>query len=339
MFPEHEWTNLSLPGRYFNWRIRGNALTWGLGERKVLEQHYDMVVATSMVDCATLRGLVSNLAVIPWIVYFHENQFAYPVDKENDHTEPKMVTLYNALCAEKIIFNTKYNLDSFIDGLSNFLKKMPDGVPDNVIDLIAKKSHVLAVPVESNMITKDELRQKHAIPVLLWNHRWEYDKGPERLYNLLVELRRRNFSFKLNLIGQRFRLIPEAIKKIKDEFSDIILNFGFIEEKEIYKRTLNDSDFVLSTSLHDFQGVSVLEGVVAGCIPVVPQRLAYPEIFPDRFCYRSELLQENIEATSMADKIVELNQLNKKQLLKEIEISIFSKDNLRPSYLEILFSH
>src|SRR5690554_445672 len=74
--PEHDWTVLSLPARYFSWRIRGNSLSWAFGERERLQQPYDLVIATSMVDLTSLRGLVPSLARTPCVVYFHENQFA-----------------------------------------------------------------------------------------------------------------------------------------------------------------------------------------------------------------------------------------------------------------------
>ncbi|MDC0414664.1 DUF3524 domain-containing protein, partial [Gammaproteobacteria bacterium] len=78
MFPEHEWTQLALPPRHFNWRIRGNSLQWALNEQDALTQDYDLLIATSMVDLASLRGFVPSLSKIPTLLYFHENQFVYP---------------------------------------------------------------------------------------------------------------------------------------------------------------------------------------------------------------------------------------------------------------------
>jgi hypothetical protein len=50
MFTHWRWQILSLPPRHFSWRVRGNALFWSIAERDTLEQAYDLVVATSMVD-------------------------------------------------------------------------------------------------------------------------------------------------------------------------------------------------------------------------------------------------------------------------------------------------
>ena len=76
--PEHQWTVLTLPGRYFSWRMRGNSMSWAFSEYETLSQPYDLVIATSMTDLSALRGFVPSLANTPTLVYFHENQFAYP---------------------------------------------------------------------------------------------------------------------------------------------------------------------------------------------------------------------------------------------------------------------
>ena len=94
MFPTWQWQVLSLPPRHFSWRVRGNPLYWALAERPLLEQDYDLLVATSMVDLATLRGLVPALSRLPSIVYFHENQFDYPQHRQQHSLlEAQMVSL------------------------------------------------------------------------------------------------------------------------------------------------------------------------------------------------------------------------------------------------------
>jgi glycosyltransferase involved in cell wall biosynthesis len=42
---------------------------------------------------------------------------------------------------------------------------------------------------------------------------------------------------------------------------------------------------VVSTALHDYQGLSVAEAMASGCHALVPDRLAYPEIVPQEFRY------------------------------------------------------
>ncbi len=37
---------------------------------------------------------------------------------------------------------------------------------------------------------------------------------------------------------------------------------------------------MLSTAIHEFFGVSIVEAIYCGCLPVLPNRLSYPELLP-----------------------------------------------------------
>ena len=67
---EYDWTIIVLPARYFSWRIRGNPISLLAQYHRELSSHYDFIVATSMVDLATLKGLLPSLAAVPSLVYF-----------------------------------------------------------------------------------------------------------------------------------------------------------------------------------------------------------------------------------------------------------------------------
>ena len=54
-FEEFQWEKLELPGRYFSWRIRGNPLSW---LHQLPGGTPDLIIATSMVDLATLTGAI-----------------------------------------------------------------------------------------------------------------------------------------------------------------------------------------------------------------------------------------------------------------------------------------
>ena len=99
-----------------------------------------------MVDPATLKGLVPNLAATPSLVYFHENQFAYPLsEQQHDSIDPQMVNLYSVLAADKVLFNSEYNRQSFLQGCGDLLQQFPDAVPPKIVDILSQRSEVLAI--------------------------------------------------------------------------------------------------------------------------------------------------------------------------------------------------
>ena len=316
-FSKHDWIQLVLPGRYFSWRIRGNSMQWALGDRATLDQPYDLIIATSMVDLASLKGFVPNLANIPSILYFHENQFVYPPSQANNkhHLDPKMVTLYGAIAADKLVFNSRYNQQSFIAGVKELLSQLPEKMPVDVAQLLDEKSSVLPVPLKplDSLNIADASNQsyqtlwpkrEYTSPLrLVWAARWEYDKGPQQLQLILRELRKRNVDFQLCLLGQQFRKQPIEFEEIKAEFGNNIVQFGYAESRHHYLSWLAEADMVLSTALHEFQGLAVLEAVQLGCIPILPNRLVYPELFNSTYFYKSSINRASLEASSAADLI------------------------------------
>lgn len=306
---EHTWTCLALPPRHFSWRVRGNSLTWSQDPR--LKRPYDLLIATSMTDLSALRGMVPELCSIPNILYFHENQFAYPENEPQAYSlEPAVLNLYSAIAADQLVFNSRYNQDSFLLGVEQFLKKMPDQVPPGVCEQLLQKARVIPVPLEASCFTRS---QKAGRLTLLWNHRWEYDKGPNRLSDICKELVRRQFDFRLHLLGQNFRDHPneitDLIRFLKD--NDRLGLSGYIESNAEYQSILGESHIVLSTAIHEFQGLAILEAMAAGCIAVVPDRLAYPEFVPAEFRYRSADPETSSNAYeeeigSAVDKIIDL---------------------------------
>jgi glycosyltransferase involved in cell wall biosynthesis len=330
--PEHHWTLLSLPPRHFAWRVRGNSLSWAFSRQAELAAEYDLLIATSLVDLAALRGFVPALAKIPNLVYFHENQFEYP-QSEHQHSvvEPQMVNLYSALCADQVVFNSAWNRDSFLDGVGSLLGKLPDQVPKALPEKLLERSTVLPVGLDPGLFDATGSDGKLTEPPLLvWNHRWEYDvigtpptnqsliitwaarweydKGPDNLLLILRGLRDRGIDFRLNVLGQSFRNKPKVFDVIREEFSHELLIFGYIDQRQKYVSVLEASHICLSTAKHEFQGLAVLEAVAMGCYPIVPDAMVYPEIFDSTFRYGTaadavsliERCQEDIRTGSLS---------------------------------------
>ncbi|MEQ8659759.1 MAG: DUF3524 domain-containing protein [Gammaproteobacteria bacterium] len=277
------WRRVALPARHFSWRVRANALALLEPARIArLTPAPRLLLATSMLDLATLRGCVPALAGTRVVVYFHENQFAYP-GRDARLDDVRLISVKSALAADAVAFNSAYNRDTFLDGAAALLARMPDGLPRHHVERIAARAHVLPVPLDLPQACAP--RPPRGPLRLLWNHRWEHDKGPARLLALVAALERAGVDFELNVCGQRFRRVPPALSVLQARFAHRLGHCGPLDDAAAYQALLARMDVVLSTALHDFQGLAVLEAVAAGCVPLVPDRLAYRELFAPAWRY------------------------------------------------------
>jgi glycosyltransferase involved in cell wall biosynthesis len=353
MFPEHTWTQLVLPPRHFNWRIRGNSLQWALNEKDLLNQGYDLLIATSMVDLASLRGFIPRIAQLPTLLYFHENQFVYPLGSKprNSNVEPQLVPLYSALCADAIVFNSNYNRSTFLQGTRELLKILPDQLPQELLERI-EKSEVLPVPLEKfpfEAVTSAILERPKQILDVVWNHRWEYDKGPKLLLCLAQAILAQQLPIRLHVVGQQFRSSPAEFEKIatllEQHAADLSIDqgsFGFVEKRERYIYLLKNCEVVLSTALHDFQGLAIQEACTLGCTPLVPDALVYPEYIDSKFLYtfNKGINESNEDEANCAEILKQLEiwqtMLANNIALPRVTLDDFSQKVLRPKYAELL---
>jgi len=335
---EFSWQQLALPARHFSWRTRGSSLDFALQRTEELSEVYNRLLVTSMVDLASLRGFVPTLSEIPTIVYFHENQFVYPISNDQPNIiNAQLTSIYSAICGDRLVFNSEFNRASFLQGVRALLKKLPSSFPDNFVDSLALKSQVLAVPISPlteaiNVQAKKTFSSREPITIL-WNHRWEYDKQPEVFFAAMNLLKARGYRFRLNVVGESFRQVPKCFETAKQELADEINTWGF-QDRESYKLLLKQSDIVVSTALHDFQGLSMLEAMSAGCLPVAPDRVVYPEYIPQSLLYRTADSLRH-EADNLAAKLISVFSQNDAQVP---DISGYYTENLLDDYRQLLTS-
>lgn len=96
---------------------------------------------------------------------------------------------------------------------------------------------------------------------IMWPHRYNADKQPEIAENLAE-----NYNM---VITQNMNL-----------------------SKEEYYQTLAGSVAIFSCALHENLGISVMEAVLTGAIPIVPDRASYSEMYLDVFKYPSEWTED-----------------------------------------------
>lgn len=81
----------------------------------------------------------------------------------------------------------------------------------------------------------------------------------------------------------------QVFRALADEFPD--WQFRVAQDDRLTKPEYHDllarSRVVFSCSLQETLGIGCYEGVLAGAVPVVPDRLSYQEIYPKEFRYRS----------------------------------------------------
>ncbi len=120
-----------------------------------------------------------------------------------------------------------------------------------------------------------------------WVSRWEHDKRPDRFVDLVARLEQHGIDFQLVLLGPRPAQVPDALGELRDRFGGCIVHDAFAETKGEYWSRLGEMDVVVSTSDHEFFGIAVCEAIWAGAVPVLPNRLSYPELAPKECLYDS----------------------------------------------------
>lgn len=292
--PGVTWTRLTLPGRHWKWRMRGSAAFFASSHRDVLRGEFDLVFASSFLPLAELVGLVPELAGVPSLLYFHENQLAYPWRTEPGERDYHFAftQIVSALAATRCVFNSAYNRDSFMREGAKLLARMPDARLSQWAQTIGARSQVLGVPLEladvAPVLAASETKRRARGPLILWNHRWEHDKNPDAFFAALDVLCAQDVPFELAVCGERYRRCPAVFEQLPERFAHRLVHLGYAEDRGAYEDLLRRADLVVSSANHEFFGVSVLEATHFGARPVVPNRLAYPELFPETYRYEDD---------------------------------------------------
>lgn len=287
----HQVTILSLKGQYWKWRMHGGAVTLA-GEFLSRKLKPDLLLATDMLDLTTFLALTrQSTAGIKTAIYFHENQLTYPWS-ENDRDLVNQrdmhycfINYVSALTADLVLFNSHYHLNSFRAELPRFLKSFPDNNQLDTVQQILEKSKVLYLGMDLQKFDRLNMPEtgshKTGLPLILWNHRWEYDKNPEEFFALLYSLDQAGLDFQVAVLGECFAQKPEIFLEAQKKLKDKIVQFGFVGNFTDYASWLWKADIIPVTSRHDFFGASVVQALYCNCYPLLPKRFAYAEHLPD----------------------------------------------------------
>lgn len=295
----HNVNILSMRGEFWKWRMHGGAVTLA---RSFLscDVKPDLLLATDMLDLTTFLSLIRKAGTsVKTAIYFHENQLTYPWSP-NDRDRIKQrdmhyafINYVSALAADGVFFNSDYHLNAFVDELVHFLKSFPDYNELTNAKCIKGKSRVLHLGMDLKQFDKHNTKRNgtvtKSLPLILWNHRWEYDKNPEAFFKALYKLDEEGLDFEIAILGECFSRKPEIFLEAQQRLSSKIVHFGFVEDFEAYAKWLWKADILPVTSVQDFFGGSVVQAMYCNCYPLLPKRLAYPEHIPEelhpRFFY------------------------------------------------------
>ena len=282
----HRVELLTMAGRFWKWRMQGGALELAAQARALLAagSSPDLILATDMVNLPAWLGLLHGQLPesAPLILYMHENQLTYPwrPGEKPDYTYA-MINWLSQVAADHVLFNSHFHRDGWFDEAPRLLKHFPDYNHLALVPAVRSKSSVLPVGIEAV-----DLGRAAAVPpateppLILWNQRWEYDKRPDRFFQLLYRLEAAKIPFRLAVAGENFRNVPEEFEQAQRRLAARIVHWGYLPSRLEYEALLGRADLVVSTAEHEFFGISILEAVAAGAFPLLPQRLSYPELIP-----------------------------------------------------------
>lgn len=260
-------------------------------EQSLNFENQDLFIVSEYFDIAAFKSLNPKLINKAFICYFHENQFEYPVKegaKRDNHFA--LTNLKNFICSDFNIFNSDWNRKSFFEGVKKFRKALPHFyrkfIDSNIETLgnteIIHPSHCMDISVANfNKLLTQKTSEKKRLKVL-WNHRWEYDKNPELLINIIERAHHELPNICFDICGWESPR-SELREHLNFFLGKNVDHLGFYSSKNAYQSALISSDIVLSTAIHEFYGISVLEGICFGLDPILPNRLSYPELYKSKF--------------------------------------------------------
>lgn len=279
----HKIIPVTMSDKFWKWRLHGGAVTLAEQSHSITED-IDLILASSMTNLPAFIALTNpRFAHVPTVMYMHENQLTIPLPEGNERDQTYCYINYiSMLTADKLLFSSRFHLDSLMMELPRFLKNFPDHQNLPTIEKIAAKSEVLhpGLHLKAHM-QYDFERRKNKRPVILWNQRWEYDRNPSLFFRMMDRLDDSGCEFDLILAGDQTSEKPKELEKIWKRYGNRILHYGFVDDFERYSKLLHKADVVISTSSYEFFCTAIMEATYCGCHPLLPSSLTYPELIPE----------------------------------------------------------
>lgn len=243
----------------------------------------NVILASDYLDLPSLYGqLPARWSNVPALVYFHENQLTYPTrDGERDERDLHFgfTNIVSAVRAASVVFNSRFHRDAFSRAALALLERLPRPNPLAALRAALAHAEVIAPGVELDEIPLGTGGEQAAPLRVLYNQRWEHDKDPAAFLEAMVEALRAGARLELVLLGQHYADTPPRVAALLEQLGDVVREQDFAADRAQYARRVGRCDLVVSTAQHEFFGLAVVEAIAAGCTPLLPDRLSYPELF------------------------------------------------------------
>ena len=269
-----------LSPKHWKWRMEGAAIELA-NEINQIDLVPDAFLVTDYLNLSLFKSLLNpKFLKSKFLVYMHENQLTYPFsEKDSDIIEKRdshygFINYTSCLVADSVAFNSQYHKNVFLNAVQSLSDKLPNRLP---IESIIKKSTVIPSIISTEGFSEN-LKNNQGIKTIVWNHRWDYDKRPGVFLDAMITLQSQNLDFKLILLGRMDQKTKRNYEDHLHKLKNKIFHIGYADSRAGYIQLLEQSDIIISTSIHDFLGLSIAEGIYAGCRPVLPYDLAYPEL-------------------------------------------------------------
>jgi len=330
----HRVEPLVMEGRFWKWRMHGGAVTLARGfrERYAGAPPPDVLLATDMLDLTTFLALTRDLThAVPVALYMHENQLTYPPQPgERRDLHYGFINYASMLAADRVWFNSAYHLEAWFEELPRLLKHFPDYTELHTVDELRARSDVLPLGLDLGRLDAHRPAEPREGPLLIvWNHRWEYDKDPATFFRALYALQERGFAFEVAILGEMFVRVPPEFEEARRRLGDRIVQFGYAPSLAEYAGWLWRGDLAVSTAIQESFGAAAVEAMYCDCVPVLPDRLAYPQFVPgalrERCLYRT--FDELVERLAWwADHVEEARTTSLRRVVAEYDWSAMAPE-------------
>jgi glycosyltransferase involved in cell wall biosynthesis len=128
--------------------------------------------------------------------------------------------------------------------------------------------------------------------------------NPDEFFHVLDAVLAGGAEFRLALLGENFQAVPKAFMGARARYGGRIVQYGYVESRQEYINWLKRGSIVISTAQQENFGISVVEAIRHSCVPLLPDRLAYPEIIPQSF--HSRVLYKDLN--ELVEKLTRLRR-------------------------------